>query len=128
MDSESFYMVWPDDWRAVHFLAKDKKNPEILLEPLDRNLHWVLVIDGDCGMVWGEPKEDACNLWHVQVYCPGENVAAVLRCLRDKNTTNPITGKPLNQYVVVTDPNDWSRKQNSISWPDGRKCTNPAHK
>lgn len=121
------YKVWPTDWRAVHFMQRDETNVPLVLAPIleNRDFPFEICIDGDCGLVWGEPRTERC-LWHIQVYCPSDKVHRVLECLRS-DKENEITGrKHTRYYTVVTDPNDWGGKVNTIEWTTQR-CNSKKH-
>ena len=117
MSEVETYKVWPSDWRVVHFMQTNPDNVPLVLAPIMDNpdFPYEVFTDGDCGIVWGEPREEKC-IWHVQVYCPGDQVYKVLECLRN-DRPNEVTGrKTTRYYVYVTDPNDWGEKVNNIKW------------
>lgn len=123
METSDRYRVWPSDWRVVHFQLRDPAHAKVLLEPvLNRG---ELIVDGDCGRVWGEPKEEDCRNYHIQFYCHTSAVNDVVSCLRSEEY-NPLSGRVGRSYwVCVTDPNDWGEKVNTIKWPRyvTNKCT-----
>jgi hypothetical protein len=126
------YKVWPSDWRVVHFMVTSEDTIPQIVAPLhDETFPWELCFDGDCGLVWGEKKTLDCQLWHVQIYTHSDNIHRVLRCLRSKpdelGGVLPKRPDKRSYYCVVTDPNAWSEKVNTIVWPTGRKCSSGIH-